>query len=447
VKPIYDRFTGNDTEQTVYVGYTLLALAALAVWWGRPQVTRLWSISALIFFILSLGPYLHIMGQHKFSLKGMTVALPLPDYLLYVAVPILRTLRVASRFSIMLMLALVVLAGYGITYLRDRWGRRTWATSLCLSLIVVAVALEYVIAPVHLVDARTPAIYERIRSTGEEDGTLLDVPLRWTHFRYEYHQITHGKRLLLGQAPRLSLSLIATYADSVPFMKLFKSPEILGEYEGMSLDRRDVLHFIEFFDLSWIVIHKQLLAPDIFNRLMPFLRSHFPIAQEVEGDDIVALRLARDSSNADLLVGADGYFLDFGSTVPQFFLTEGYSIPERWGELTVAWSEGKASDLWVYFPRVEDFTMELRLLPFIFPDSPPQSMTIVVNGKPMEELTVATQAWRSYTVPLPKVHLKRGINTFRFLYRYAVSPASVIPGAQDPRRLGVAFDFVRFRPE
>ncbi len=36
----------------------------------------------------------------------------------------------------------------------------------------------------------------------------------------------------------------------------------------------------------------------------------------------------------------DTYVVDFGSTAPQFFLSEGWSDPERWdNELTVAWAD------------------------------------------------------------------------------------------------------------
>jgi hypothetical protein len=450
VRPIYTRFyalfDGNDTEQTVYIGYIVLALAVVAVIKAPKAKTRFWLVAAVIFFGLSLGPFLHIYGRDTLSLNGLELFLPLPSFLLHV-VPGLSAVRVSSRFSVMLMLAMAVLAGYGIQQLLQRVRRKAGAALLCLCLIVAAIACEFLIAPLPLLDARIPKIYERIAQEGEKGRTLLDVPLYWNRMQYQYFQITHRQRLFLGVVPRLSLSFLMHYADAVPFMPLFKKPELIGDYDQSLVDRRDVLSFIEFFDLSWIVIHKQYIAPEIFERLMLFLRRHFPITQEIEGDNIVALQVTREASNTDTLVEPDGYVYDFDPTNHQVFLTEGYSAPERWDDLTVVWSEGKASALWVYFPRVEDFTMELRLQPFNFPGSPPQGLTIVINGQPAGEITLATQAWHSYTMRLPATILRPGINTLRFRYRYAVSPASVIPGAQDPRKLAVAFDFVRFRPE
>src|SRR5262249_35624309 len=56
------------------------------------------------------------------------------------------------------------------------------------------------------------------------------------------------------------------------------------------------------------------------------------------------------------------------------------------------------------------------------------------------------QGWHLYTIHVPKASLSTGLNSFRFVYRYTISPAEVFPGHQDERRLAVAFNFIRFRP-
>lgn len=449
VRPFYQHVAGvsrNDTEQTVYIGYVVLSLSCLAVIRVPKADARFWLLSALIFFGLALGPILYVNGEDTLRVNNLEFFLPLPNYLLYL-IPGFNAVRVPSRFSIMLMLMLAVLAGYGTKYLLSRVGGRPGVAALCLGLIVTGIAVDFLTAPLFLVDARVPPVYEQIAKRDTTAGTLLDVPLLWVLSKQQYYQATHGKRLILGQVPRLPTALFTTYADAVPLMPLFKNPARISEYEGVAPDRREILRFIAFFDLSWIVVHKQYLAPEVYARFVRFLHSHFPIAQEIEGDGLLALQVAREAWTPDELVEAEGYFFDFGAPVPQFFLTEGYFPPEQWGELTVVWSAGKASKLWVYLPRVGDFTMELRLLPFSFPGSPPQSVAVLANGQPVGEIALATTAWHSYTVRISGAYLRPGINRFHFRYRYTASPANVIPGQQDPRELAVAFDFVRFRPE
>jgi hypothetical protein len=445
VRPFYNRFyahAGNDTEQTVYIGYVVLALAVVAIIKAPKAETRFWLVAALTFFELSLGPFLHIYGSDTLVLHGLELSLPLPNILLHI-IPGLNAIRSSSRFSVMLMLAMAVLAGYGTRQLLQQLKGRAGSALFCLCLIVAAIAGEFLIAPVPLVDARIPRIYEWIALEREKDGTLLDVPLHWSISKYEYYQVTHRKRLLLGHVPRLSASFFSSYADNVPFMRLFKNPELIQNYEQVPADKRDVLPFIAFFDLSWIVIHKNYLWPETFDHLMRFLSANFPIAQMAQEGDIVALQLARDTHHVADLGERAGYIVDFGSTTPQLFIGDGWSIPERWADLTVAWAEAEESRLWLFFPRADDFVMELRLLPIKAPGAPPQTVKVYVNARLLGEIELDSNGWRSYTLHLPRTYLTAGINTFRFVYRYTAIPSESL----DTRRLAVAFDFIAFRPE
>lgn len=450
-KPLYDHFassyTERYTEQTVYIGYMVIALSSVAVLKVAKEEMRLWLLSALAFLVLSLGSFLHINGSDLLKLGGMmSIALPLPN-LLFHFIPGLNAMRVPSRFSVMLMLALAVLAGYGTRHLLKRLENRPGAAALSLGLIVSIIAFEFLGAPLPLVDASIPTAYERIAKDGGKGGTLLDVPLDWRVTRYEYYQTTHRKRLIFGQAPRLSLSIDANYADSVPFVRFFKDPESIKHYDESGLDKRDVLRFIQFFDLGFIVLHREYLEPEAFARLKRFLLDHFPVRRVEEDDRIVALYLARDGERTDLWLGPDGYLLDFDSATPQFFLTEGWSRSETWGDLTVAWSDAPASTLWLYLPRASDLTMELRLLPFSYPSATAQGIKVVVNGRYLQDIQLAQSGWQSYSVKLPSSVLSPGINAIRFVYRYTASPSQVIPGSQDPRRLAVAYDKIVLRQE
>jgi hypothetical protein len=464
----YTNFPGNDIEQTVYIGYMVLLLSLIAIMKVSREETRLWSLAALTFFILSLGPFLHINGKSLLMVDGMPITLPLPSLLLHF-LPLMSAVRATCRFSIMLMLALAVLVGYGTKYLMARFEKKPGAVLLCLGLMTVIICFEFSTIPLPLADARIPKMYGRIVTEGSKGGTLLDVPVYWFMTKYQYYQTAHRKRLITGQAPRVPLPLVRAYADTMPFMGLFRNPELIGEYEQVPIDQRDILRFLEFFDLSFIVLHKSYLGttlfdhllgfakanpgeirlqgPEVYDRLMRFLLAHFPISWVEEEGDIVVLKLDREHQVDDLWMDRDGYTLDFGSTRPQFFLAEGWSSPERWEELTMAWSDVQESRLWVYMPRTEALAMELKLLPFTFPGGLPQGMTIYVNGRLLKHIPLVPGEWQSYTVHLANADLTGGINTFRFVYDYTASPSRVLPGNGDSRQLAVAFDYIRFRPE
>ena len=72
VAPTYQNFTGNGAEFTVFLGYTTMLLALLAIIKIRSSKTRFWLYSALIYFILTLGPLLHINGVVTIPIEGCT---------------------------------------------------------------------------------------------------------------------------------------------------------------------------------------------------------------------------------------------------------------------------------------------------------------------------------------------------------------------------------------
>ncbi len=99
---------------TVFLGWITLALAVLGGWFGRRRLKG-WIWSALVFGVLCLGPLLQINGRYRFSLDNLLpegVTFPLPFAFLHF-IPFVSANRAPNRNSVILMLALAVLAGYG----------------------------------------------------------------------------------------------------------------------------------------------------------------------------------------------------------------------------------------------------------------------------------------------------------------------------------------------
>src|SRR5262249_50788365 len=190
---------------------------------------------------------------------------------------------------------------------------------------------------------------------------------------------------------------------------------------------------------------KRLGATEMFEQLMRFLLTHFPIVSVQQEGDTVALQLARSDQNADRTAELTNYLFDVGSPTSQVFLAEGVGPAEHEGELTYAWSNAPASQLWVRLAHPEDYVMELRLL--ALPEGPPQGITIYANGQLIGEVGLEAQGWHLYTVRVPKVFLPPGLNSFRFRYRYTASLAGSSLGHADDRKPAVAFDFMRLRAE
>lgn len=444
VKGTYERFASNATEQSVFVGWVVLALAGVGALTRRRE-PRFWSVCALVFFVLSLGPFLHVGGRDTFSVGGVTVAVPLPSAGLAM-IPGVKNVRVASRWFVLVLLAVAVLAGYGARALVRPGARGSTRAGLWAAALVGAIAFEFVCAPLPLVDASIPPVYAHMGTDLGPRGTVLDVPLDWRVFKYEYYQTAHRQRVLLGQAPRLSLSLVTTYADGVPFVRLFKDPRRIGEDEPTTCNREQGRRFTEFFDLRVIVLHRPYLVPEVLERVKHFLLRCFPVGAVQEAGDLVAVSLIRREGRPALLMGPDGYRIDFEPAQTGFFLVEGWWPPERWTGLSAAWSDAGPSRVWVYVPQPVDLTMDVRVLPLTFPGSPRQEMKIAVNDRLVTDIQLDPDGWKTYVVDVSGRHLRPGFNRIGFAYGYAAAPADVIPGSHDRRTLAVAFQFIHIRP-
>jgi hypothetical protein len=445
-RPLYERFTGNVFEQTVYLGYTTLALSGVALLKGPRQEIRFWRCAALSFFVLTLGPFLHVGGTYLLTIDGMPVTFPLPA-LLFHFFPVLGAARAPSRFAIMLMLCLAVLVGYGMKLLvspLERRQRAAWLGRAAFWMLAAAMLCEFLSLPMPTIDARIPQLYDDIRQAGKRTGSLVDVPLHWSLARFQYYQTAHRKPLLTGFSPRPH-PWLETYGDVFPLMQVFKDPVGVLRRE-QSWEQNEAGRLIDRFDLDVIVLHRDYLPADFVEPFTQFLRDTFPVQRVVEAGEMTVLWMSRDGEQRRAWRPGD-YQWDFSPQQPSPFLSEGWSPCERWGELTLAWSNARASRLWVFFPRREDIVMDLRVLPVNLVGLPPQAMTIYLNQQFVREIQLDPGVWQSHALTLPQAHVTTGVNHISFVYRYTARPADVVADDVDRRPLAVAFDFIRFRVE
>jgi hypothetical protein len=89
------------------IGWVALGLAMIGLLGRRNGHKIFWSLLALFFLSLSLGPFLRVTGEW-FS------EIPLPYLLLYEWVPVFRTGRDPTRFIPLAMMMLAVLAAFGV---------------------------------------------------------------------------------------------------------------------------------------------------------------------------------------------------------------------------------------------------------------------------------------------------------------------------------------------
>jgi hypothetical protein len=152
----------NFTEESLFIGYTVLVLGTIGVIVGRRRFeTALLLAMGFVGFLVALPPGIHL-GP---------VTIPTPSLMLN---PVFSIFRVYSRFGILVLLGSALLAGLGLTWLQGRLaGRRAWLVAV--PFLLAAVEFNN-LPPTHDTQLYpAPAEYQWLAQ--QPAGILVEYPL------------------------------------------------------------------------------------------------------------------------------------------------------------------------------------------------------------------------------------------------------------------------------
>lgn len=142
--------------------------------------------------------------------------------------------------------------------------------------------------------------------------------------------------------------------------------------------------------------------------------------------------------------------LDIGEPDDDRFLASGWAVRERAGDLSFRWAVTSESSLIVPLrapvdvrpdsPRQPGYLLRFRARPYLFPESPTQSIEIRVNGESVATRNLHPEM-TEYEVPIPARFLRRNLNVIGLRYGYARSPME-LGLSDDTRPLAVQFDYI-----
>jgi hypothetical protein len=241
VQSYFPRVHNPPNQQMLFPGIVLSSLAvvgSLSVMKSpsvdRPlQLQRLYRIVLIVAVVLSLGPFLVILGR--------TTSLPLPYLLLYYLVPGFHAMRVPGRFALLVALAASVLAALGFlracAALQSRWGlTQRGINSLQGGLALCWIGLfmlELGFMPMPLASIATgedvPKVY-RWLATKPLNGPIVELPLGqsfWQALKYMYFSTYHWLPLVNGTS-RYSPPTYEQLSSEIAALPSRESAELLS---------------------------------------------------------------------------------------------------------------------------------------------------------------------------------------------------------------------------
>jgi hypothetical protein len=261
----------QDAFPEFVAGFSVVALAAVAVAAWRGALPRFWLAFTLFFGALSLGPFVHIGGVNTY--------LPGPwAFLRYV--PVLGMARAPSRFSIVAALGLALLCGFAVdAWLQRPHRRRAWALAVCA---LLALVFEMTPVPRPLFSADVPEVY-RVIARADESAAVLELP---TGIRdgtssvgdfsasTQYFQTGHGHRLVGGYLSRVSRWRRDATRRSAVMDALISLSEPEGTVAAATLERarRARNRFLARSCVGFVVLDKRRASPALREAAIDVLR-------------------------------------------------------------------------------------------------------------------------------------------------------------------------------
>jgi hypothetical protein len=417
---------------TVFLGWAGLALGLVGAVRYRRQLAA-WITGFLLFTILSLGPVLQINGQSLFNLDGLNIDVPLPFILLHY-IPIVNANRVPNRFSVVLMLTLAVLVGFGSYWLFSKLRGRVFPIVGC-SLLACLLLFEHWSVPLPLTDARIPKVYRQI-AADPDDSVILQLPLGWRNSfgvqgaestQTQYYQSYHHKRLLSGNISR-NPPFKFDYFRQVPILDSLITIQTYGQVsaERRDADRATAADFVSFYDIRYVVV-----APGVPGRppyvdtrdaAVAYIEDVLPLQKVFSQDGWILYRVEQPSLPSSLA-------LDLGSSdpLPAMALGEGWAGTEEIQGVTANWATSQDAQVFLPATGGADYQLTMAAQPFDYPGAPEQTIALKVNGHRLERTTLSP-GWANYAWDVPAEFLQPGLNSIQFEFARLDAPADVLPG-------------------
>lgn len=407
-KDIYSNFSGNISENTTFIGYTVILLSLFATCkLKKNKYVIFWAIAALLFSLISLGPLLHVNGNTSFTVFHTTV--PLPHLALYYLIPFLDNCRTTGRFYVIASLSFAVLTGYGVSELLKSTKNNKKMIAIVISSLII---FEYLAIPFPVSAVKQPSFYEEI-SQDRDNYALLEIPATLYYgagVNIIYYQTIHGKPVVGNWAARFPSNARDFELNTLVIRELtFLQPYTV---DVLNQDINQVgTSILNYYNISYIVLHKNYMNEKEVNLAETFIQESLNTERkEYEKDSLVVYRVKKEPIK------------------PFMSLKDNWYGREEWNSVSTRWMSNNAT-LIIFSNGTINKNLSFKILSY----HNPKNIKIDFEGDCFEE-TIPTY-FTEMKIPLT---LEKGENIIRFSTHDECYSPSQNGDSQDERKLSFA---------
>ncbi len=203
-----------------------------------------------------------VNGVANFSLSGYNFKIPLP-YVILMHIPVFSIARAPSRWDVLVMLSLAILAGYGLNYIfckvRNRSLLKSNKENIIFIIISCLILFEFLAVPFPMSSAEVPSFYKQL-ALETDDYAILEVP-GFAAANYMYFQTIHGKKLVNGYVSRTP-DYVLEFASHAPLISNIISRsdtpimEDITKKDVIKHNRPELISMLNSYNIRYIIIHK-----------------------------------------------------------------------------------------------------------------------------------------------------------------------------------------------
>lgn len=408
VKDIYSNFSGNSSENTTFIGYTVILLSIFATHKLKENKdVKFWLIAALFFSLISLGPLLHINGNTSFTAFNATV--PLPHLALYYLIPFLDNCRTTGRFFVIASLSFAVLSGYGVSELLKSKKNNKKMIAIVISSLII---FEYLAIPIPMSAVNKPSFYEEI-SQDKDSYALLEIP---GTLKYDagvsliYYQTIHGKPVVGNWAARFP-SNARDFELNTPIVRELTYLQPLNT-DILDQDIKQVgTSIFNYYKISYIVLHKKYMNDNEVDLAKRLIQEALNTERKTyDEDSLIVYRVKKEPVKSFMVLKDNWYNLE-----------ERNGVPTRW--------MSNDATLIIYSNEKVNKTLSFQVLSHYSP----KNIEIDAEDDHFEK-TIST----NFTHVEVPVTLEKGENIIKFSTHDEIFSPAQIGESRDERKLSFA---------
>lgn len=441
---------GISEETAGYLGWVALALAAYGLLATRKRTRALyfWLVLAVVAFVISLGPALQVGGH---------VLVHLPFYGLIYGWPVLSNFRAPNRMAPVVLLAVCVLAAYGLDHLFARVRRYVAAGAgsarlrragvlavPALGALVICASLAESIqfsVPYPFTHVPVPVVYEQM-AADPVPGLVLTLPI-YPKGLDMYYQTIYHRGLVTGYPIRTTFTMERTF-ENIPGVSFFDWPDSAppkdptadadGELHDIFPLQETLLQGLQANHIRYVVLRYDTtgLKPPFFPPVLPWMK---PWLEQQLGTPFY------DNSAENLTVWRiDPAPLDPALT--RFTMGVGWLPGLKVYQGQIVRGIAQDAQLTISVPQAMTARMVLRVAAV----DAPRTLAVSLNG-----VVVRTQALDPpdafQSVDLGVVQLHAGDNVLHFAdTQPCVDPGATYPATLDPTCLAFRMASLQMLP-